>query len=129
VDAHASFPAELRSATAARRFAERSLGRIGCSDATIDDARLLVSELVINSVLHAGSPTLVTLRCEGRSIRVEVRDESPRPPVRRPFSGSSATGRGLMIVDAVADRWGYETGNDHKVVWFELGHDGMTAPT
>jgi anti-sigma regulatory factor (Ser/Thr protein kinase) len=119
----ASFPPQLASATAARRLTERTLDAWGCEE-LIEDARLLVSELVINAVLHAGSPTTVQLLLDQERLRVEVRDGSPRPPVIRPHSTSSPTGRGLMIVDAIADRWGYETAADHKVIWFELGVDG-----
>jgi anti-sigma regulatory factor (Ser/Thr protein kinase) len=126
VDARASYPAELASATAARHFAEQTLSDWGCPD-LVEDARLLVSELVINSVLHARSPVQLRLNLDKGILRVEVRDESPDLPVQRKYSLTAPTGRGLMIVDAVADRWGVEAADTHKVAWFELDADQFPA--
>jgi anti-sigma regulatory factor (Ser/Thr protein kinase) len=118
-EAQASFPAQVGSATAARDFVERVLqgwGRHGL----VEDARLLVSELVINAVVHAGSVSSVHVDDRDGTVRVEVRDESPLLPEIQPFSPSAPSGRGLMIVSALADSWGVDAAEDHKVVWFEL---------
>jgi anti-sigma regulatory factor (Ser/Thr protein kinase) len=90
-------------------------------DSTLDDAELLVSELVTNSVRHArlgASDTItVQVRQEDRRLRVEVADPgagldaAPRP--------RGDGGWGLLLLDRVADRWGVRHDPD-TVVWFEL---------
>lgn len=114
-------PARSRSASAARRFVADALDAWGCQ--YLCDAALLgVSELVTNAVVHAGSPAELHLRWQGARLRVEVRDSDPTPiPHRRPAATTEDThGRGLLLVDAVADGWGVQDGEDGKVVWFEL---------
>ncbi len=118
--ARASFPAELESAAAARRFSEEILEEWGRLD-FCDTTRLLVSELVVNAVLHARSESTVVLELERQSrLRVEVTDSSAALPMQRDYAPSAPTGRGLMIVDALADRWGVDTDETGKTVWFEL---------
>ena len=91
----------------------------------LEDVRLLVSELVANSVVHAGlSPEeaiTVTVTVQGGLVRGEVRDPGPGfEPPREPAPKSDlAGGWGLYIVDRVANRWGVaHTGS--KSVWFEI---------
>ena len=91
----------------------------------LDDVRLLVSELVNNSVVHAGlSPDeaiTVTVTVQGGLARAEVRDPGPgfEPPQEPTPKPDLAGGWGLYIVDKVADRWGVaHTGS--KSVWFEI---------
>jgi anti-sigma regulatory factor (Ser/Thr protein kinase) len=126
VDARAEFPPDLSSAAAARHFAEERLSAWGADD-LLESTRLLVSELVINAVLHARTPADVQLRFAGGCLRVEVGDRSERPLARRAFSPSATTGRGLMILDALANRWGVETDDEGKVVWFELDSAAASA--
>jgi anti-sigma regulatory factor (Ser/Thr protein kinase) len=114
-----TFPAELRSASEARHHAERVL-REWELDSVADAARLLISELVINAVLHAGTESELVLRCRPGHLRVEVSDGSSAVPVRRPYSPSSPTGRGMLILEDLADSWGIDLGDGSKTVWFEL---------
>ena len=88
----ATFPPELRSASEARHHAERVL-REWELDTVTDAARLLISELVINAVLHAGTESELVLRCHPDRLRVEVTDQSVALPVRRAYSPSSPSGR------------------------------------
>ena len=122
MEAQAAFPAQLASAADARRFAERTLSAWGC-DALVENARLLVSELVVNAVIHAHTAARLQLRFDGRLLRVEVSDGSTAAPHRRPYSPTATTGRGLMILDKVADNWGVDIGESAKTVWFELAED------
>jgi anti-sigma regulatory factor (Ser/Thr protein kinase) len=117
---------ELRGGENAPRTARRALDSLDgqIPPALQDDVRLLVSELVANSVLHAGvgpdeSLTLVLSVSEER-LRVEVHepdhDFRPSFPAQRELSGS---GSGLLIVERLADRWGI-TREASTCVWFEI---------
>jgi anti-sigma regulatory factor (Ser/Thr protein kinase) len=121
LEARATYPRELVAATDARHFAEQLLTEWGC-DPLVESARLLVSELVVNAVLHAGTGAELVLRLDDDLLRVEVRDGNPAPIERREYSPYATTGRGLMILDALAHRWGVDETDDGsgKIVWFEL---------
>jgi anti-sigma regulatory factor (Ser/Thr protein kinase) len=87
------------------------------------DAALLTSELVTNAVAHASTRVKVKVQVkrDPRRARVEVYDGDHHRPAPRALSTDGESGRGLAIVDAVADDWGVTPlrGNG-KVVWFEL---------
>lgn len=83
-------------------------------------ATLLVSELVANVVLHAGTGLELRLRHIGGRIRIEVHDGSPLMPERKHYSATAATGRGLVLVERLALAWGVERTATGKAVWFEL---------
>lgn len=90
---------------------------LGLSHPYADDALLLVSELVTNSLVHGGSAVLggkvtVTVAAAGNGVRVEVADASGDGiPVLLPAAGGEAEGsRGMLLMDALAARWGYERG-------------------
>ena len=90
----------------------------------LDDIRLLVSELVSNSVRHsgAGGAALVHLHVTsyGRTVRAEVTDEGPGfAPRPRSRAQGNVGGWGLHLVESIADRWGVDTGRRTRV-WFEL---------
>ena len=96
--------------------------------ATVEDIRLLVSELVTNSVRHGGADgderIELNIRWDDRRVRVDVADPgsgfaAPSSPDAGPVSGW-----GLVLVDRIAERWGVETsGRTH--VWFELEPDAQ----
>ncbi|HJU81379.1 MAG TPA: ATP-binding protein [Acidimicrobiia bacterium] len=112
------FPPESRSASEARAFVLAA----GWSDDAETNLRLatVVSEVVTNAILHARTAFLVTVILKAETIRVAVRDNSAALPVRREYQNLEPTGRGLHIVDALADRWGVEEEPGGKTVWFEL---------
>jgi anti-sigma regulatory factor (Ser/Thr protein kinase) len=92
------------------------------------DALLLITELVTNSILHAGhrghDAIRVRAACDGVTTRVEVCDRSRggRLPTIQSAPPPMATGgRGLRLVDALSDRWGMDTCERGTCVWFELG--------
>ena len=77
---------------------------------------LLVSEMVTNAVLHAGTEVVLRIGHEGSSVRVEVTDGCAAMPGVRQVSDESATGRGMWLVQELADAWGQqsrEDGQDH----------------
>jgi anti-sigma regulatory factor (Ser/Thr protein kinase) len=110
-------PPEPSSAGAARRFVVASLG---VGDEVADLAVLLVSELASNAVLHAQTPFEVAVHVDEQRLRVEVSDGNPTMPSLKAYFRESITGRGLHMVAASADRWGFDAQPDGKVVWFEL---------
>jgi anti-sigma regulatory factor (Ser/Thr protein kinase) len=87
----------------------------------LNEARLVVSELVTNAVKHAGSGIELQLMLRDAFLHVRVRDGSSAPPVMPPESPSSAVGgRGLKLVDLYASGWGSLSGAGGKVVWATL---------
>ncbi len=112
------FPAELSTPAAARRFVVESLRSHGV--AVGDAVPVVVSELVTNSVLHAASKSRVEVRVDHHRVRVEVYDSDPTMPVKRHPGPDTVTGRGLLLVEALTDRWGSAPADEGKVVWFEL---------
>jgi anti-sigma regulatory factor (Ser/Thr protein kinase) len=98
---------------------ERFAGKLSAD--ALSTARLLVSELVTNAVLHEqGKITFRALLDEDR-LRMEVIDEGPGPETTvraRDFEDPRGGGRGLLLVDAESSRWGVHTATGH--VWFEL---------
>ena len=116
-----TFPPEPMSARACRRFLVATLEAWGATGFT-DEAVLLLSELVTNAVLHAGTDIEVVVRLRGDLLRIEVRDGDPRLPSVRHYSVLSGTGRGLALVAETAKDWSAEPRTDGpgKTVWFEL---------
>ena len=102
--------------------ARRSLdGLEGVRSDVLDDVRLLVNELVTNSVKFAGEGEIeLKLIADDDALRVEVHDEGPGfAPVTEPPDLGDTSGRGLFLVDAIADRWGV-TLDATTCVWFEI---------
>jgi anti-sigma regulatory factor (Ser/Thr protein kinase) len=116
----ATFPAAPASARAARSFLRDVLPGEAEADLT-DVILLLVTELVTNAVIHAGTSIHVQVEVHGEVVHVDVRDDAPEPPVRRPASPEALNGRGLLLLDKLADRWGFEPRPTGKTVWFEVG--------
>ena len=121
--AELTLPMSSESPAAAREFARRS----GCSEhahEVLDDALLLISELVTNSVLHGGPPIVLAIECDGGGLQVRVRDGASDLPTPRPAGDDDESGRGLSLVELLTDTWGMEPVVDEhgsgKQVWFEL---------
>jgi len=115
-------PPDASAASAARRFVSQALGPDLAAD-VVDSVSLVASELVTNAVLHAGTPVRLWLIRTGEdSVRIEVADQSPDPPSPRHYSDDSATGRGLVLVGALARRWGVDVSDagGGKTVWAEV---------
>lgn len=111
------------SAASARRLAQVVVLRHwGLSPKTTEDAVLLVSELVGNAVRHTGARMFgLRMRRPRRGwIRVEVRDPSRGLPCLMPVQEMDISGRGLMLVDKLADRWGVDLLPRGKTTWFEM---------
>jgi anti-sigma regulatory factor (Ser/Thr protein kinase) len=114
------FPAVAPSASGARRFVASALRRAGVAPDQIALATLLSSELVTNAYVHASSDTRVTVHADGQVVRIEVFDLGAGGVELLSPSPEETFGRGLQIVDALADRWGHDSGPEGNRVWFEL---------
>lgn len=87
----------------------------------LEKAELLTSELVTNAILHGHSTPTLILEVRDDHIRVEVKDSDPTMNLEPlDVETSSAHGRGLAIVAAMASSWGVEPQHDGKAVWFQL---------
>lgn len=119
------FRRERRSVPAARRFAHAFLAEWGLAEAERGgDVLLCVSELATNALVHGvppGRQFRVFLRYDGRVVRVEVHDSGGGVPHLDAHSGDTDEGgRGLLLVDALADKWGVAERDLGKVVWAEF---------
>ncbi|MGW0864398.1 ATP-binding protein [Streptomyces sp. NPDC002611] len=124
-----AFTAEPVEVAGLRRILRLQLGMWGLHD-VVDEAQLCVSELVANVITHVGTGTPATLAVsmKGTHLRIEVHDPDTRAlPVLRDASTDAEEGRGMALVEAVADRWGVLLGPDRKVTWCELATK-LTVP-
>ena len=112
-------PPAPESIAEARRFADHALRALGAADRA-DEARLLVSELATNVVLHARTPMDIRVARLQGAVVVEVADLAPDRPVRMGPKRSAVGGRGVLLVESFADEWGVDVRDDSKAVWFRL---------
>jgi anti-sigma regulatory factor (Ser/Thr protein kinase) len=120
----------LQAAGKARRVVDTMSGEL--EPAVYYDLRLLVTELVTNSVRHAGVDSGDTLRLTvsitRETLRAEVYDGgNPFEPVAEVPQHPTGRGWGLVMVDRIADRWGVE-GDGGKYVWFEIDRPQHASP-
>jgi anti-sigma regulatory factor (Ser/Thr protein kinase) len=117
-----TLPPTPESATVAR-WLVNDLLRGSADDDPRDTAALLTTELVSNAIRHTRDELTLTVRVEGGRLRVGVSDSSHRRPQLVQVGERDTSGRGLHLVEALADRWGVEPDERGlgKTVWFELG--------
>ena len=120
---------KLRPTPGAVPDARRALDALDekVSARTLEDLRLLVSELVTNSVRHAGLKEMQTIELKVKllpeTVRVEVNDQGTGfEPTPRSASSEDQSGWGLYLVSRLADRWGVSSDGVTRV-WFELTRD------
>lgn len=89
-------------------------------EALRDDLCLVATELVANAIRHAGTEVTLRLGTVKGGVRLEVEDGSLRPLRLRVAAPSDEGGRGLLLVDVLASRYGVEGGAQGKRVWAEL---------
>ncbi|WP_189945765.1 ATP-binding protein [Streptomyces roseolus] len=117
-----TLPREPRSAVVARRLVRASLTLWGL-ESLIDDATLIVTELIGHAIDHGrlASIRVVVSRHSEKAVRVGVVDRSKADSKRRVDSDDDLLrGLGLLLVDALADRWGTEPYRWGKQVWAVL---------
>ncbi len=121
-EATLAIPADTAAIGRARRFTAAFLEEQGAGE-LIDTVVLMVSELVTNALLHSGASAQLRLLLTDSGLRAEVRDTSPATPFVKQYSETATTGRGMVIVDALAKSWGANTDASGKVVWFTVDVD------
>lgn len=117
--------ADLRAVPEVRRALRELLvtwGKPGRSDV----AELLTSELVTNALIHTEHDAVLTATVTPHGLRVEVRDfVARRPRLHVPDADCDTHGRGLFLVQSLADAWGVRSHGVGKAVWFELDADAV----
>ncbi|WP_051451688.1 ATP-binding protein [Actinospica robiniae] len=111
------------SAGKARRSARTVLSTWGLQ-ALCEDVDLVVSELITNALLHTGlgpggapTPVRLELELDGDALTCRVVDSSPLPPQPEEADHDAESGRGLILVEALADAWDWEDLPEGKAVW------------
>ncbi len=115
-------PGDPEALVAARHMIGAAVRAWGARERA-DEIELVADELIVNALMHTDGPAIVTLRVLAgpqRRLRVEVEDRSSALPRRREAGESGVSGRGLMLVDRLADVWGVEPRGGGKCVWCEF---------
>ncbi|QEV44556.1 PAS domain S-box protein [Streptomyces vinaceus] len=115
-------PGDPEALVAARHMIGAAVRAWGARERA-DEIELVADELIVNALMHTEGPAIVTLRVlagHERRLRVEVEDRSSALPRRREAGESGVSGRGLMLVDRLADVWGVEPRGGGKCVWCEF---------
>ncbi|TQK42908.1 GAF domain-containing protein [Streptomyces sp. SLBN-118] len=123
---HQADPEGLAEARTALRHALEDWGLSGLAD----DVELAAGELLVNVLLHTEGGAVLTLEVlpePVRRVRLWVKDRSSVWPRRRTPGEAATSGRGLMMIDAVAARWGVEPRGEGKAVWCEFEPVGQDS--
>ena len=123
---HRRWPASLEHVSDARSFVGESVAAwtIGACD---EDVRLVTSELVANAVVHAQTPFTVGVSWTGKIVLIEVTDGSKVLSMRKRHMSGPVGGLGLVLVQAVSLRWGWDVTGEGKTVWAVLRAPGGTG--
>ncbi|SEB82749.1 Serine phosphatase RsbU, regulator of sigma subunit [Streptomyces sp. 2131.1] len=108
--------------SSARHMIRAAVRAWGAKDRA-DEVELAADELVTNALMHTDGGAIVTIRVltgPDRRLRVDVEDRSSALPRRRDAGEAGVSGRGLMLVDQLADAWGVESRGTGKCVWSEF---------
>ncbi|MFE3599330.1 ATP-binding protein [Streptomyces sp. NPDC059142] len=124
------FLAEPREVAGLRRVLRMHMEFWGLSE-VIAPAQICVSEMVTNVIRHVGegTPTMLAVSMRGTHVRLELRDPDTRafPALLAP-GDDAESGRGMLLVDELADRWGVVLRPNAKIVWCELSTT-LTSPS
>lgn len=119
-------PADPQGLVETRTALRRALEDWGFA-AVADDVEVAAGELMVNALLHTEAGAVITLEVlpgAARRVRLWVKDRSSVFPRRRTPGEAATSGRGLLLVDAVADSWGVEPRGEGKAVWCEFAEVG-----
>jgi len=123
-------PPEATSASVARHAVAGLLDDVAHVPVlVIEDVLLLVSELVTNAVLHARTEIRVCASVEDAVVSVSVIDGDPHhAPVLARRGADASSGRGMLLVQALASDWGVELAEVSKLVWFQASYVPAAHP-
>ncbi|MPY61669.1 SpoIIE family protein phosphatase [Streptomyces spongiae] len=114
----------------ARKHVRELLHDWSCDD-QVDSAVLLVSEAITNVLVHTDTDALLIAEVTGgpdqRRMRVEVTDTGDDLPHKRRPGELASSGRGLLLIELLADAWGVDPRGEGKSIWFELYEAATTA--
>jgi anti-sigma regulatory factor (Ser/Thr protein kinase) len=119
---------ELTSAGQARRLVTAQLGDWAVGDLA-ETAELLVSELVTNALRHTRGPLRLNLQLRHSRLLCEVEDTESAGPARSVADPDAENGRGIELLDLLADAWGSVRTATGKTMWFELRAEGHPRET
>ncbi|MDX2841020.1 ATP-binding protein [Streptomyces ipomoeae] len=115
-----TYPRTKETAPIARSLARTACTAWGLSDEVTEAAALVMAELLSNAVLHASGPAvrLIVDRPADDRVHLAVVDRAPHrtPELGEPGSGDTS-GRGLVLVEALSVRWGYDRLGPHLSPW------------
>ncbi|MFF3860629.1 SpoIIE family protein phosphatase [Streptomyces sp. NPDC002209] len=90
----------------------------------VDSAVLMVSEMVTNVLVHTDGDALLVAEAVGelgtRRLRIEVADASDELPHKRHPGEMASSGRGVLLMEMLADSWGVDPRGEGKSIWFEM---------
>lgn len=121
---HAHLPPRVTSPASARSLVGEACRRWGLPELA-DRARVIVSELVSNAVVHAGTDLDVTVVLRETCLIIQLRDHDGPLPDRAPATADAGGGRGLFLVERLATGWGASTTPDGKTVWASLSRRAL----
>ncbi len=125
-EAVVELPQEVVAVREARAVVRGLLEQWG-HDELIEDASLVVTELVANAVEHAQSTCHLAVTRSSAGVRLEVQDAGDGTPEPQAPSETSEGGRGLLIIAALSTAWGIEEAPNGKTVWVELSLPGGSS--
>jgi anti-sigma regulatory factor (Ser/Thr protein kinase) len=99
----------------------------GVDEEVAYDVELLASEVATNVVEHARTDYEVHIFHDRGAIRVEIADESSVIPAVKALAVDADRGRGLLLLEHVADAWGAQESQEGKIVWFEVVHSSRAG--
>lgn len=129
-DEHLPIGSDLRSAGQARAAVAALLLGAGWAPEVIEDACTLVSEAVTNAVEHGGGVVDAYVDVDAERLRFAVADRSEQLPAPQQPDPWATSGRGVALINELADRWGVELGRQDegaKWVWFEVHRVGRPS--
>lgn len=121
MDKHVQLPTAPSAAREARAAVHAALSEWDLREC-LDDALLVVSELATNAVRYGAAPIVLRLARADGTIRIAVQDGNPAdgPRPQSPVE-SEPRGRGLHLIAALSNRWGWDATDRNKTVWAEIG--------
>jgi anti-sigma regulatory factor (Ser/Thr protein kinase) len=116
-------PPDTAAVREARKFVQTFCRSAGMTEDVCDTAVLLASEAVTNAFVHGRSDARLAVTRVPGGLLVEVGDDNSRHPRQVDVDDQALDGRGLMIITALAARWGVRDEQTGKTVWFEVRAD------